>query len=319
MLISRQLALTACLVATALLAACKPAPALVEPLESTRPAPAPAKTSQIPAAGASELASQYAQAKSVIRAMRESGEYSAATQDAAIEKVHAVEFGVKGAEDCANQEECALDLINCHLLGSDMLRNGLNQPMKSYLVNLADETVDLELLLAKHGYPESTWRPDLARYEEQYLQLLTSVGQKFNDTGALPEAASLREQEIGTQLWDSLTASLNAYRTTSGADVPIAYVEGGCGDGDVGINFVTEPRNAKVELITIFNYRLCRIEGKDPANHGLCDAWEEPIEGMLHSVVGDYRYRAEWPDGHVREGKLSFTNVEDGQTVTIRR
>ena len=59
-----------------------------------------------------------------------------------------------------------------------------------------------------------------------------------------------------------------------------------------------------------------KINPEDPTD---CDRWREPADGMLFWVAGDYYYRATWPGGAQRRGRLSFTAREEGKTFTLRK
>jgi hypothetical protein len=95
--------------------------------------------------------------------------------------------------------------------------------------------------------------------------------------------------------------------------------EGDCGAGEVAVNITTQPPDGRVYFIPVFSFLLCREQRLDPEDMAHCDRWREPAQGLLVEVSGDYFYRAVWPDGVQRRGRLSFTNLEEGQTVTIRK
>jgi hypothetical protein len=194
----------------------------------------------------------------------------------------------------------AVDLRDCSYgqmyLGSEMGESGSGRTDR--LANLAYEIVRLKALMTRLGYPEPVWRPLLVEIEENGKE-------RFNphEPGHL----------------EKLDQALAAYRRRSAAALPRTIVEGGCGEGEVGIRLVTQPRSGRVRLIPVFFFKLCEVQKIDPDDPRRCDHWREPAEGALLDVVGDYFYQASWPDGARRNGKLSFTSLEDGQTVTIRK
>lgn len=164
--------------------------------------------------------------------------------------------------------------------------------------NLAYEVVRLKHLITRLGYPESVWRPALLKIEEE--------GQ---DAFAVHEEEHLQE----------LSETLNAYRRRSAPSLPNTGVVGGCGEGEVGVRIATRPRNGRVRLIPVFFYKLCQIQKIDPDDPRRCDHWRESAEGALLDLSGDYIYQASWGDGSRHSGRLSLTNLEYGQTITISR
>jgi hypothetical protein len=60
----------------------------------------------------------------------------------------------------------------------------------------------------------------------------------------------------------------------------------------------------RIELITDFYYRWCRIFGFDPVSSS-CDFWVTLSEADW-ARFGQYRYRAKWQDGKVAEGRIDI-------------
>lgn len=194
----------------------------------------------------------------------------------------------------------AVDLKDC-ALGHDFLgpEAGMEASGRTrQLADLAYEIVRLKKLMARLGYPESVWRSVLVDIEERGKESFDPIE--------------------GTYLED-VSATLNAYRRQSAPTLPATRVEGGCGEGEVGIRLVTRPGNGRLRLIPVFFFKLCEVQKIDPHDPRRCDHWREPVEGALFEVSGDYIYQASWPDGTRRDGTLSFTRLEYGQTVTISK
>ena len=194
----------------------------------------------------------------------------------------------------------SVDLMDC-AYGASYLGPGAGTNISdrtAELANLAFEIVRLKKLMTRLGYPESLWRPLLLSLEEQ--------GQESFDLG-------------GGEHLMPFSAALNRYRQQSAPALPKVRVEGECGEGEVGIRISTRPSGGRVHLIPVFFYRLCEVQKIDPDDVRRCDHWREPVEGALLDVAGDYFYQASWPGGGRSQGKLSFTNLEYGQTVTIRK
>jgi hypothetical protein len=85
------------------------------------------------------------------------------------------------------------------------------------------------------------------------------------------------------------------------------------------VSIATEPLGAQVMFIPTFFYELCKAQRLDPDDTRRCNRWREAVDGRLSQVAGDYLYMARWPDGAIRRGTLSFTGMEDGQRVVLRK
>jgi hypothetical protein len=194
----------------------------------------------------------------------------------------------------------AVDLADC-ATGSSFLGIGEGSNISSrtrQLADLAYEVVRLKKLAAQLGYPEAAWRPALRQIEEQ---------------------GQVRFDPFAGRHLETMRAALDAYRRGSAPALPKVAVVGGCGEGEVGIRIATRPANGRVRLIPVFFHKLCEVQEIDPEDPRRCDHWREPAEGALLDVSGDYVYQATWPDGARRSGRMSFTNLEYGQTVTISK
>jgi hypothetical protein len=179
------------------------------------------------------------------------------------------------------------------------------------LANLAYKIEYLRKSLSKLGYPEAVWNPLLIRFEnEQLTLLLQEMGKEYNPYSASSQHYEAFKQEMVEQLGD--------YRRQAAPDLPEVVYVGGCGAGDIAITVKTEPANGRVMFIPVFFFALCKAQQLNPSDPAQCDRWREPVDGVL-GVSGDYFYRASWPDGTEKQGRLSFNKIEDGQTVTIRR
>lgn len=282
-------------------------PALVDPTV------APATAYEPP----DPVAARYLAHKRVFERLADEGDSHFVPQLASAED--AALSGLADAQSCMDTEACAFDLMTCDD-GTDYIA-GFNEagrpidPAESRTASAAFQSVWFERTLSRLGYPPAVWQPALAGMETAYLALLR----------APPAAAGpdddpfLANDRIEDEARGALLPLLNAYRAQENPALPLAYIEGGCGAGEIGITVATSPANGVVQFIPVFFHRLCSVQGIDPDDPGTCDHWREPAEGVLFDVAGDYRYRAYWPDGSRRTGTLAFTNLEDGQTVTIRK
>jgi hypothetical protein len=198
------------------------------------------------------------------------------------------------------------DLHACGASGADFLGRAYDdsEPVAE-LANLAARVVLWRSDLRKIGYPESVWRPVLIEFEDTALPLLGGPSSNYD---AFNEKQSKR-----------IAATLNKHRRASNPGLREIVIMGGCGAGEIGIKVTTEPRNGQLLFIPVFFHELCKAQRFDPDDPRSCDRWREAVDGVLFDVAGDYFYRAQWPDGAARRGRLSFTNLKDGQTVVFRK
>jgi len=173
------------------------------------------------------------------------------------------------------------------------------------LADLAYEMASLRWRLRDLGYPPSVWGDRVDAMERLMLRAIA------HDDVEPPEDRY--------QPYEELARELERYRQESGSRLRPVAVEGGCGAGEIGVTITTDPPGGRVRFIPVFFHELCRSQGLDPDDPRSCDRWREPFEDLLFDVSGDYVYHASWPDGGVRMGRLGFTNLEEGQTVTIRQ
>ena len=214
-----------------------------------------------------------------------------------------------------------IDLIDC---GYDPPAVAINAALDNYneavspLAHAAYDIVHLRAVLTAAGYPERVWGPRLAQFESQQLALVIDDVRTFvpREQGG---GGDDRASENARRFYDRMAATLNAYRRSSGANLPPVTDEGGCGAGEVGIQIKTVPANAFVLFIPKFFYQLCQKQGVDPTDVRRCDWWREAQDGMIMGFAGDYLYRARWPDGSTRDGRLSFNHPQDDQTFVIRK
>jgi hypothetical protein len=175
------------------------------------------------------------------------------------------------------------------------------------LVDLAYEVIHIGKVMRKARYPESVWRAPLAEFENRQLtRRLEKAGYAYDP-----------EEEGYVAARREFVRLANEYREEAGGDNPEIIDEGGCGAGEVGIIIATRPEGGRVHLMPVFFYNLCKAQNVNPDDPAQCEHWLETVRGALTNVAGDYVYRAVWPDGAQRSGRVSFTNLEEGQTVSF--
>jgi hypothetical protein len=187
------------------------------------------------------------------------------------------------------------------------------EPVLRTLAELALEIVILNNDLRILGYPDAVWRSMLADFENTQLVLLLREGGQTSPNAELP---SDKNDGVSKR---RLVALMNNYRRQSNPSLrAVTYAEG-CGAGEFEIRVLTEPRNGRILFIPAFFYQLCRAQQLDPNDTNRCDRWHEALNGQLSWVAGDYYYIVHWPDGAVRQGRLSFNKSQEGQVVVIRK
>lgn len=203
------------------------------------------------------------------------------------------------------------DLYSCSV-GTDYLGVTEEDPIAP-LANLAYQVVQLTKSLQTLGYPESQWKPLLTEFEREQLPLrISEMGKSY---GGDESPSEILANAFGKRL----IQKLNSYREMSDLGLPGVIYEGNCGAGEVGIHLALNPTDGRAFFIPVFFYKLCQKQSLDPHNQDQCNHWREPVSGLLLSVSGDYVYRVQWRDGTTKNGKLSFTDLEDGQTVTLSK
>ncbi|MEO6104618.1 MAG: hypothetical protein ABIP44_13410 [Pseudoxanthomonas sp.] len=299
------------LLALASLCGCVPAqPDVVSTKKTPRLLPAPGQ--------ADTQSASYAEVKSILQGMRDEG-LTVPFGGPGIPTQITMEAGLDDKQGCMQGYPCVLDLLECTSRGSDYLDADLESTgngAMSGMANIAYEVMRLQAILGAAGYPTETWQPLVSKYESDALEALAEAKPT---PPVSDEAWSEYVPGLEDALHESLKESLNAYRATHAPSLPEISIEAGCGAGDIGIHVATSPANGRSRFIPVFYYRLCRARGVDPDSENACDYWKEPADGVLFDVAGDYQYRVDWPDGSKRQGKFSFTNLEDGQTVTISK
>lgn len=210
--------------------------------------------------------------------------------------------------DNAKSEE-AYDLETC-TTGTEFLGSSSDEsePIAPFAA-LAHDVVVWTGDLTRLGFPQAVVRPPVDRYEADELRRLAGARA---GTPAPDADARMR-------LLSAMAEELNAYRKQAGPSLPEITVEGGCGAGDFGVKIATDPPNGIVSFIPVFFYELCRAQNLDPDDFDRCDRWRSAADGILNYVSGDYVFRATWPDGTSRKGRLSFNHLEEDQTVVFRK
>ncbi|WP_372935884.1 hypothetical protein [Mariniphaga sediminis] len=192
-----------------------------------------------------------------------------------------------------------------------------NDPAK-VLADLAFEIARLEITFIRIEYPEFVWRDLLNKCEERLLPVyINLIGKKGNEATAGWEIESVIYWNYMLKLMEAMNDYRDQYEKT------LPYMDpdrqANCGAGEISVYVKTEPSDGRVFFIPVFFYKLCENQNIDPNNFELCDRWNEPIEGQLFEIAGDYFYFAYWPDGVTRTGRFTMTKYSDGDILTFHK
>ncbi len=187
--------------------------------------------------------------------------------------------------------------------------------------DLVDDFAELSFIvivlqndLNKLGYPLSIYKSLLDNFEKEQITLRILEYKK----GLISSLD--RPSRNHLQLTrERIVSQLNSYRKQNNHNIKELIIDGGCGDGEIAIKIRTIPSGGKVYLIPIFFYRLCNVEGVNPDNTIFCPYWREPHADLLINVSGDYCYIVKWKDGSIKNGKVNFDKVEEGQVIIFRK
>ena len=224
------------------------------------------------------------------------------------------------------------DIVHCES-GSDYF--GEQPPADALFVALANLAADIVIWrndFRRLAVPEAVWRPVLIEIEDTQLAFRLQEGRLQEgrlqegrlqegrlQEGRAPDGTDAPSERRYASQQRQLLSALNAYRAQSGGRRAPFQMEGGCGAGDFNVTITAAPRTGRVFFIPVFFHELCKAQQLDPDDRGACNHWREAVDGTLAYVAGDYRYQAVWPDGATRSGPLSFTHLQEGQIVTIRK
>jgi hypothetical protein len=162
-------------------------------------------------------------------------------------------------------------------------------------------------------YPRHIWEPLVAKFESEYL-----AGAIGNYGRGRNEAKKPKGGQDTFEFIQELERRLAAHRKSNPSLVKVIAIDG-CGDGEVVVKIVTDPRGGQVLFIPTFFYELCRAQNLNPEDTTRCNRWRQAEDGQLHDVIGNYQYIAKWRDGTIKKGMLRFGQREDGKTITVRQ
>jgi hypothetical protein len=152
----------------------------------------------------------------------------------------------------------------------------------------------------KAKYPENTWREDLIKLEEKYVNLIFQ---------SLTDANAKKRLSEGTSEWDRLLEKLNKYAASANPKLLFLVSADGCGAGDFQIDLSTQPRAQKIRLIPDFFAQLC-LKKSNNQEISSCVYWKDFPSSSSISVSGAYQFEAVWNDGTIRRGKIDFDKLK---------
>lgn len=178
--------------------------------------------------------------------------------------------------------------------GRYQLRPNLDESIKAEIESYFQRYVAYQVELARFqattaGYPASV-------FHEILDQMVAKALSKPN----YPAGVSERD----TIPYDILLEKLRLYWHVH-PDLPEPQLGEGCGDGGITAIIQLDPPDARVWLISEFDYRLCELRGYDPKDRENC-RWREETGHIFSVVGGNYRFYAEWKDGRSVFGRSNF-------------
>ena len=92
-----------------------------------------------------------------------------------------------------------------------------------------------------------------------------------------------------------------------------------CGGGEMSVKIKSDPPDAKIRIISDFDWQLCRDLKRDPWNPETCWGWSRIVTKKL-PLIGIYRYVAEWKDGKTSRDvvKIETLDREENNYITFR-
>lgn len=193
--------------------------------------------------------------------------------------------------------------------GRAMVRSKKNEPVAGLLLT-AQSTVSMVEALKHAGYPASVAERPIRRFEAAAIAFFT----RNPDYDAIGTSDF---HDLLDKFHKEVISETEKYRASAKKKLPDLIYMAECGDGEWPVHVRTIPSNGRVVWIPEFFYQLCKVQKLDPDNEKQCDRWREAPDNIVN-VIGDYRYRASWPDGSLKTGALRFANREQ-ERLTIRK
>ncbi|TPJ22657.1 hypothetical protein [Mesorhizobium sp. B2-7-2] len=193
--------------------------------------------------------------------------------------------------------------------GRTMVRSKRNEPVAGLLLT-AQSTVSMVEALKHAGYPASVADRPIQQFETAAIAFFA----RNPDYDAIDTSDFY---DLLDKFHKQVFSEAEKYRASAKKKLPDLIYLTDCGDGEWPVHVRTIPSNGRVVWIPEFFYRLCKVQKLDPDNEKQCDRWREAPDNIVN-VIGDYRYRASWPDGSLKTGALKFANREQ-EHLTIRK
>jgi hypothetical protein len=196
---------------------------------------------------------------------------------------------------------------------------GMYVPYSSSMTNIDYAYIELaykvavaDKAMARLGYPYGYWGRTLSNYERANLFMIDRARTQRNVKFMLPMNSFGLLQTRLKEAGDAFQA------TVPGTNLVTIAREDGCGAGETEIKITTRPAGARVQLIPMFFFRLCKKEGLDANDPQRCLYWRDVPDSGAEMVSGGYAFVARWDKGPPRRGFLDATKIVGDEFVITR-
>jgi len=204
-----------------------------------------------------------------------------------------------GAKDVRSLKE--VNLYDC--VGAMGIASGRDKRTASFM-NLIYATTSVRMILPDAGYPKSVWESGLDNFEKQMLK---RIGEGKDEEFLLKQANAYFKR---------LTSVLDDYRRKSIRKIPRVYWDLDCGGHGITIKLQSNPRGAKIYLISRLMKEYCTDIGIDSDDIDKCREWESVAPGEDIMVSGDKIVQAIWASA-IGFRSLLIKNLKDDMTYSI--
>ncbi|MDR6871113.1 hypothetical protein J2Y55_002121 [Bosea sp. BE125] len=172
------------------------------------------------------------------------------------------------------------------------------------LINFAFEMLYMEAMLKTTGYPTSTWASKISAYERDSI-IAVSLSRKMVDN------------RNGNSFTKRLAAELNDYRRKNNRRLPVILPTATeCGDGEIDVKIVTDPKAIRVQFINKIYFDLCKFQKLDASKPSECDHYTDYAsekDGIY--MAGRYKVLVTWTNSS-KIFDMDVDNLRDGGAGT---
>lgn len=164
----------------------------------------------------------------------------------------------------------------------------------------------LRKLLKREASQETFWQPILERLEQVVLATIRDI-ESTADKTELQKKLDARKEQFDAEL-GKLEEAIKQHAQRKGYKA--RRVGRGLASDTFLVTVVKSPDNGRVQVLPWTKYVLCNTLKKC----GDSWPWRELVNDS-ESMIGEYYYQAEWPNGKRNEGKI---DVRNNTTITFK-